>query len=335
MYIRRVPTRNITTGESYFTHRLVRTERIGNRVRQVTLLNLGRHFAVAQEDWPTLCPRIEEILTGQAGLLSLKPELEKLAQRYAAQLLLRHQGQTVESGWTRRSVSAGRCFVEVDVDSMEVLRPRSVGVEHAGLSVMRELGFIEQLQALGFNRAQCAAAIGNVIGRMAAPGSELATWGWLKSESALGEILDFDFEGMSLMRLYRASDSLLRHQAAIEAFVFERVRSLFALESTVTLYDSTNTYFEGAQKGNSKAARGHSKEKRVECPLLTLGLVLDASGFVKRSQVFAGNAVEARTLEAMLKGLQAPAGALVVMDRGIATEQNLGWLKAQAAASGF
>ena len=328
MYIRRVSTRNITTGESYFTHRLVRTERIGNRVRQVTLLNLGRHFAVAQADWPTLCPRIEEILTGQAGLLSLKPEWEKLAQRYAAQLLLR-QGQSVEPGRRRRSVSAGRCFVEVDVDSLQVLRPRSVGVEHAGLSVMREIGFIEHLQALGFNRAQCAAAIGNVIGRMAAPGSELATWGWLKNESALGEILDFDFEGMSLMRLYRASDLLLRHQAAIEAFVFERVRSLFALESTVTLYDLTNTYFEGAQKGNPKAARGHSKEQRTDCPLLTLGLVLDASGFVKRSQVFAGNAVEARTLDAMLKGLQAPAGALVVMDRGIATEQNLAWLKAQ------
>jgi transposase len=328
MYIRRVPTRNITTGDSYFTHRLVRTERIGNRVRQVTLLNLGRHFAVAQEDWPSLCPRIEEILTGQAGLLSLKPELEKLAQRYAAQLLLR-QGQSVEPGRARRSVSTGRTFVEVDVDSLEMLRPRSVGVEHAGLSVMRELGFIEHLQALGFNRAQCAAAIGNVIGRMAAPASELATWGWLKNESALGEILEFDFEGMSLMRLYRASDLLLHHQARIEAFVFERVRSLFALESTVTLYDLTNTYFEGALKGNPKAARGHSKEQRTECPLLTLGLVLDASGFVKRSQVFAGNAVEARTLEAMLKGLQAPAGALVVMDRGIATEQNLAWLKAQ------
>lgn len=328
MYIRRVPTRNITTGESYFTHRLVRTERIGNRVRQVTLLNLGRHFAVAQEDWPTLCPRIEEILTGQAVLLPLKPALEKLAQRYAAQLLLR-QGQSVEPGLRRRSVSAGRSFVEVDVDSLQVLRPRSVGVEHVGLSVMRELGFIEHLQVLGFNRAQCAAAIGNVIGRMAAPGSELATWGWLKNESALGEILEFDFWGMSLMRLYRASDLLLHHQAKIEAFVFERVRSLFALESTVTLYDLTNTYFEGLQKGNPKAARGHSKEKRVECPLLTLGLVLDASGFVKRSQVFAGNAVEARTLDAMLKGLQAPAGALVVMDRGIATEQNLAWLKAQ------
>lgn len=328
MYIRRVATRNKRTGESYFTHRLVRTERVADRVRQVTLLNLGRHFAVAQEDWPTLCARIEEILTGQAGLLSLKPELEKLAQRYATQLLLR-QGQTVEPGRAQRSLSAGRSFVEVDVDSLEQLHPRSVGVEHAGLSVMREIDFVEHLQALGFNRAQCAAAIGNVIGRMAAPGSELATWGWLKCESALGEMLDFDFEGMSLMRLYRASDLLLHHQGRIEAFVFDRVRSLFALESTVTLYDLTNTYFEGALKRNPKAARGHSKEQRTDCPLLTLGLVLDASGFVKRSQVFAGNAVEGHTLKIMLKGLQAPAGALVVMDRGIATEHNLAWLRVQ------
>ena len=63
MYIRRVSTRSNSTGESYFTHRLVRTELVADRVRQVTLLNLGRHFAVAQEDWPSLCPRIEENLT--------------------------------------------------------------------------------------------------------------------------------------------------------------------------------------------------------------------------------------------------------------------------------
>ena len=80
MYIRRVATRNKTTGKRYFTHRVVRTERVANKVRQFTLLNLGRHFAVAQEDWSSLCPRIEEILTGQAGLLSLNPEREELPQ---------------------------------------------------------------------------------------------------------------------------------------------------------------------------------------------------------------------------------------------------------------
>lgn len=327
MYIRRVRTRNKKTGESYLAHRLVRTERIGQRVRQVVLLSLGRHFEVPEKSWAALCSRIEEILGGQSGLWSLDPDLEKRAQHFATQLLLR-DGQSPTVGRKHSSRSGGGLFVEVDADSLEQLQPRSVGVEHVGLSVMREIGFVEELKALGFNRAQSAAALGNVIARMAAPGSERATWGWLRSESALGELIEFDFASMTLMRLYRASDQLLRHQARIEAFLFDQVRSLFALECTVTLYDLTNTYFEGLLKGNPKAARGHSKEKRSDAVLLTLGLVLDQSGFIRRSQVFAGNQVEARTLNTLLRGLQAPAGALVVMDRGISTEDNLAWLKA-------
>ena len=70
---------------------------------------------------------------------------------------------------------------------------------------------------------------------------------------------------------------------------------------------------------------GRSKEKRSDCPLVTLGLVLDGSGFVRRSEVFEGNAAEGKTLEQMLKELEAPVGALV-MDAGIATESNLSWL---------
>jgi hypothetical protein len=42
MFIRTTPTRNSTTGETYITHRLVETRRVGGKVRQVTLLNLGR-----------------------------------------------------------------------------------------------------------------------------------------------------------------------------------------------------------------------------------------------------------------------------------------------------
>ena len=61
---------------------------------------------------------------------------------------------------------------------------------------------------------------------------------------------------------------------------------LFDLQPTVTLYALTNTYFEGEAGAQPQAKRGHSKEKRGDCPLLTLGLMLDASGFVRRSQVF-------------------------------------------------
>ena len=97
------------------------------------------------------------------------------------------------------------------------------------------------------------------------------------------------------MRLYRAEDVLVKHQAAIESHLFARVQDLFDLPAIVSLYDLTNTYFEGTAEANPKARRGHSKEKRTDCPLLTLGLFLDSSGFDRRSRVLAGNAVESLT----------------------------------------
>ena len=174
---------------------------------------------------------------------------------------------------------------------------------------------------------QRAAVAASLIGRMAAPGSELATWRWLRGRSALGELLDVDFEAMPLMRLYRVSDLLVRHRDKIEAALFARLRDLFGLPMTVTLFDLTNTYFEGTAAANPRAAYGRSKEKRSDCPLVTLGLVLDASGFVRRSRMFAGNIAEAGTLSDMLKDLAAPPGALVIVDAGIATETNIAWLR--------
>lgn len=164
---------------------------------------------------------------------------------------------------------------------------------------------------------------------MAAPGSELATWRWLGERSAVGELLGVNFDTMPLMQLYRTSDLLVRHRDKIEEALFGRIQDLFGLPVTVTLYDLTNTYFEGTAAGNTKAALGRSKEKRSDCRLVTLGIVLDGSGFVRRSKMFAGNVAESTTMADMLKGLTAPKGALVIMDAGIATAANIAWLKKQ------
>jgi len=212
------------------------------------------------------------------------------------------------------------------VCALQPLFHRTVGVEHVALHALEQLGFVEKLTDLGINGVMRASILGNLIGRMAHPASELDTWGWMQNQSALGELLDVDFAGLSHMRLYRASALLMQHRAAIEDHVFSAVRSLFNLEETVTLFDLTNTYFEGDAAANPKARHGRSKEKRSDCPLLTLGLVLDGSGFVRRSRTFAGNVSEGTTLEGMLTGLGALPGALVIMDAGIATEANLAWL---------
>ena len=321
------------SGEPYTTYRLVESARVGGNVKQTTLLNLGSHFDLPQSQWAALSRHVDDLLRGQLPLVdaALSEAGQDLAQRYAAQLIaLRPTAASVTRAQLQRAdPDEPDRYQEVDLDSLDLVRPRSVGVEHAALSAMRQCGLEDKLRDLGLNRPQIAAAVGNIIARMAHPSSELATHAWLQRRSALGELLEFDFEAMDLNRLYRASDALYKHREALQDHLFAQAQSIFGFGETITLYDLTNTYFEGVAAGVSKAKRGHSKESRSDCPLVTLAMALDGSGFARRSRVFAGNASEPATLKEMLTGLGAPSGATVVMDAGIATEANLTWLRVQ------
>lgn len=320
MFIRQTQTRSNQTGESYFTHRLVESRRVGRKVSQHTLLNLGANFDLPTEAWPELCTRVEQLLNSQQPLFACDATLEKKAQHIYSQIIAR-KGELQSL-----AIEETPNYQEVDVNSLQQIKPRSVGAEHVSLEALKELQIPQILEEAGFNKRQQAEALANIIGRMCAPRSEHATAKWLKEKSALGELLKHDFTPMPLISLYRASDRLLHHKATIEEKIFDRVQSIFHFKPTITLYDLTNTYMEGNAALNSKAKRGRSKEKRSDCPLLTLALALDASGFIRHSEVFEGNVSEGSTLRKMLARLQAPAGALVIMDAGIASEGNLQWL---------
>ena len=245
MYIRRTQTRSTATGETYFTYRLVRSERHGQKVRAVTVLNLGRHFPVPKEHWPVLCARLEELIHGQQALLPFDspPSVEAAAQRYAALVLARRgERQAAPAAGAEIPEAAVAADVQsVDVDSLELTRPRSVGVEQVALWAMQAVVFIELLIGLGLSGPLRSLIQGVIIGRMAHPGSERATRRWLEQCSGLGELLEVDFEAMGENALYRASDALMQHRSAIEDALFNRVNDLFGLETTVTLYDLTNT----------------------------------------------------------------------------------------------
>lgn len=179
--------------------------RIGNQVSQQTLLNLGRHFTVPKEDWPVLCARLEQLLGEQESLLPVESEIEKLAQRYVARLI-----NSKKEALTQDK-KAAITYQAVDVDSLEMVRPRCAGVEHAGLVALSWLGIPDILASAGFNGIQRAMAMGVIIGRMAHPASELGMWCWLRNNKATGELLDADFEGIPVMRLYyRVSDLLIQ-----------------------------------------------------------------------------------------------------------------------------
>ena len=162
MFIRRTRTRSAEGGKVYHSYRLVRSERSGERVRQRTLLNLGSEFAVATEHWAVLCSRIEQLLERQGVLVELDcpEEVEREAQRIALQLV--HRGPEAGAG--------GPDLQTVDVESLELARPRTVGVEHVGLWAMERLGLRGLLEGLGFNGRQRAVAVGSIIGRMGSRG---------------------------------------------------------------------------------------------------------------------------------------------------------------------
>ena len=338
MYIRQTTTRRKSTGEIYRSHRLVQSQRVGDKVRQVTLLNIGSQFDAPPALWADICARCEQLIGTQTSLFESRypAAVETVAQLLASQLLTRAAtpvedavSASTAATTNTNTIPANADFLTVNINSIVDSDPRSIGVEHVGLHALAQLELEPLLASLNIPKTTRAMIASQLIARMAAPDSEAATWAWLNDISALFEQLDVSMARGSVMRLHRAADCLVQHRAAIEAHIFKRAADLFALDTTITLYDLTNTYFEGSAAANEDAQYGRSKEKRGDCPLVTLGLVLDSSGFVQRSKTFAGNVSEGATLAVMLNGLKAPKGAMIIMDAGIATEANLTWLREQ------
>jgi Transposase DDE domain. len=124
----------------------------------------------------------------------------------------------------------------------------------------------------------------------------------------------------------------------IEKRLSEREREVFCLGEKIILYDLTNTYLTGSAHESHKAYHGRSKQKRNDCPLLTLALVLDEDGFPKASRVLEGNVSEPGTLREFLEDFKADtSGQLplsekaptVVVDAGIGTKGNLELIRDQ------
>lgn len=157
IFIRRTQTRNRVSGGPYVTYRLVHSARLGNAIKQATLLNLGSHFDLPQVHWPALARRIDDLVHGQRSMLdaTLPEEVEVFAQRFAAQIIARTPAEQSPGGApavandraepTPAKAVAGAPteagevdrYQEVDLDSLELVDPRSVGMEQAALAAMR------------------------------------------------------------------------------------------------------------------------------------------------------------------------------------------------------
>jgi hypothetical protein len=329
MFIKKINKSNKNSKKIYTYYRLIESYRTKNGPRHRTILNLGR-LNIPRKEFKILADRIEEILTGQKSFFPKSSHIETLAQHYANIIIKKK----IKLRSLRKKSSAKEKeprYITIDIHSTKTRENRSIGGEHIGLSIIKELKLDKYLKQLGFSEKQLNAALLCIIGRLLSPNSERWTYQWCKRISGLGELLDVDFSRYGRNILYRTSDKLYEHKKEIEDYLTNMERDLFSLKETMLLYDLTNTFFEGKINKSELKRRGHSKEKRSNAPLVTLGLILDENGFPKTSRIFKGNVSEPDTLKTMLDELsdllEDNKKPTVVMDAGIATEDNIKLIK--------
>jgi len=158
----------------------------------------------------------------------------------------------------------------------------------------------------------------HIISRAVYPASEFETSRWIRENSAICEITGYDIEQITKDRLYAISKKLYAEKEALEQHLSVRTNELFDIEDKIILYDLTNTYFEGQKQGSKLAKFGRSKEKRTDAKLVVLGLVINPEGFIKYSSILEGMIGKLR-----IKTSSSARKALVVIDAGIATDENL------------
>jgi hypothetical protein len=345
MFIRRTVSKSKKYNEEkYYTYRLVESYRVNDKVKQRVLLNLGADFSLDKDKWSMLSTRIEDIVKQRETLFDIDDqEIESLAQQYALQLITLSANSDNEED---------KEYKEIDINSIKSVNPKTIGSEYIVYETIKELELPNLFERLDFTPMQRDSAIGTLIAKACSPASDKKTIEWLRDISGAGELYNCDYNSISSNSIYRVADTLLNHKDTIERHLYDKSKEIFQYDETITLYDLTNTYFEGDAKDITKAARGRSKEKRSDAKIVTLAVILDSSGFVKRSTIFKGNISEPSTLKEMIDGLSSidtddtnnnnsnnkdkdtnilkpnskDNKTLVVMDAGIASQENIDYL---------
>jgi len=298
MYLRHTTLRK--DGKVHRYWRLVRSVRVGRRVIQQTVAQLG--------------------------------ELDERG-RIAARALARRLIGAPDQAQLFKD-SSDDVTVPVRLKGIRIERSRQFGDVYLALALWRGVGLEDlcaQLLPVGKERiawSKMAAVL--VAARFCEPSSELhIAEDWYR-RTALCDLLQLGDEEVNKDRLYRALDHLLVHKAALEAHLSRRCGELFAVQNEVLLYDVTSTYFEGQAEANPLASRGHSRDHRPDCKQVCIALVVTFDGFPLGYEVFAGNTHDSRTLQRIVATMEARHGMLGrvwITDRGMASAKNLAWLR--------
>jgi len=321
VYIRK--TSKSYKGKSYTNYLLVESVHTPKGPRQRILCSLGSLAPAPPEQWLQLAHRVEASLQGQTSLAPADATLEAVVEKA-------RQGRKRRARAPKAEPLAGS-RVTIEPERVRVEEAREAGPVHAGHQMWQQLGLTGILQAAGLPPLACVLSEAMTLNRLISPLSEHAMPDWIR-RTAAGDILGTDFSRLNDKALYRNLDRLHPNRERIEAALAEREKNLFHLDDTLYLYDLTSTYFEGEALANPQAKRGYSRDQRRDCKQVLVGLVLDRDGFPKAHEVFEGNRQDRTTVGEMLDSLErrtgVKPGSTVVVDRGMAYEEDLAAIRA-------
>jgi len=221
---------------------------------------------------------------------------------------------------------------QIDADTMRHSNVREIGSEWICHQTLEDLGIGKVLAEAGFTEEQIQLAATQIVSRAVYPASELKTASWIKENSAIGELTGYDYEKITKDKLYESALRLYAVKDQLEQHLSHTTNELFDISDKIVLYDLTNTYFEGQYSRSELAKYGRSKEKRNDAKLVVLALVVNIYGFIKYSAIHEGNMADSENLSLMIDKLSRCTNAqnpVVVMDAGIATEENLEMIRAK------
>lgn len=338
MFIKQVKKKNSQSGKTFYQYQLTQTSRIEGKVKHHALLYLGSEPLLKDaRNRKMLARLLQAKIHNQPPLFEegQKPDkaLVRLAEQYYSRYLEKVQ-QKPTSQASRPPGSAKARYEEVDLASTRFESAREIGAERLGYEMLERLGFGDFLKRKGWDGQAIDRAKIAIIARAVFGESEHKTAQWLHTNSGLAELFERDPQAITRHHLYKAALSLYDEKQDLERYLYGRSLDIFGLEDRLMIYDLTNTYFEGRKAGSNLADFGRSKEKRYDCRQIVLGCVVNGEGFIRHSEIFRGNMADPSTLEPIVERLgaylpQTNKTPTLVMDAGIATEENLTMLRRQ------
>jgi hypothetical protein len=311
------PTKKRVGDKTYVNHVLVESVATPKGPRHRVVCSLGSLAPAPAEDWLALAHKVEVALTGQQPLVRDAQVDTIVAKVQAARRVARQTAGTPD-------------LVAVHTDQVTTEDHREAGPVHVGHQMWKKLGMDEVVARAGLSERTRVLTEIMTLNRLVFPVSEHAMPDWVR-RTALADLLGEDFDTLVDESLYQNLDRLHPRRVEIERALAERERTLFNLDDRLFLYDLTSTYFEGLCRQNPQAKRGYSRDRRPDCKQVVVGLVLDRDGFPKAHEVFDGNRTDRTTVAEMLDALEGRVGrtrgATVVVDRGMAFDDNLQEIK--------